>query len=247
MVKHLTKTQAAILSARSVFKNTVKSVSDGMSKSERAIKPSKNVKLGKTVKIGRLTGSKIYTLTLEERKTCPASCAHWETCYGNNMHLATRYTVDASLLVQIEKDLAFYNSKGKPFLVRLHVLGDFASVKYVAFWARMLGLFEHLNVYGYTARLKGTPIGDALLSLRSERFMVRQSGNFRSRTLSALSFDDKRATKKLANKTAFVCPTQIADKTDRTLAKKDQTTLVSDCGNCGLCWTAKKAVVFLTH
>jgi hypothetical protein len=247
MTKPITKTQAAILSGRSVFANTVKSVSDGMAKSERAIKPSKNVKLGKIVTRGKLAGAKIYTLTLEERATCPDTCKHWSTCYGNNMYLATRYTVDASLLTQIEADLHFYNSKAKPFLVRLHVLGDFASIEYVAFWARMLGQFEHLNIYGYTARLKGTPIGDALLSLRSARFMVRQSGNHNARDMTALSFDDKSARAKVKNKTAFVCPTQITTRGEYILAKKDETTLAANCGACGLCWTAQKPVVFLTH
>ena len=77
MNKPISKTQAAILSSRSVYWMNVKSVSDGMAKTERAIKPSKNKKLGKVVKVGRLQGARIFTLTLEERATCPTTCAHW--------------------------------------------------------------------------------------------------------------------------------------------------------------------------
>jgi hypothetical protein len=228
MNKPVTKTQAAILSSRSVYWMNVKSVSDGMAKTERAIKASTNAKLGKVVKVGRLKGARIFTLTLEERATCDNSCAHWSTCFGNNMPFATRYKMDDALITQIEGDLKFYNAKGKSFLVRLHILGDFPSVEYVAFWARMLNKFEFLNVYGYTARLSGTPIGDAILSLR-------------------LSFDDERALPMVTAKKAIVCPTQIAKRGAYELAAKGIDTLTSNCGTCGLCWTTPKNIVFLTH
>jgi hypothetical protein len=247
MNKPISKTQAAIISSRSVYWMNVKSVSDGMAKTERAIKPSKNKKLGKVVKVGRLKGARIFTLTLEERATCPTTCAHWETCFGNNMNYAVRYKVDAALLAQIEDDLTVYNKRGKPFLVRLHILGDFPSIEYVAFWARMLGRFENLNVYGYTARLSGTPIGDAILSLRSPRFMVRQSGQFDGSNMSALSFDDERALPMVTAKKAIVCPTQIAKRGEYELAAKGIDTLTPNCGTCGLCWTTPKNIVFLTH
>jgi hypothetical protein len=247
MNKPVTKTQAAILSSRSVYWMNVKSVSDGMAKTERAIKASTNAKLGKVVKVGRLKGARIFTLTLEERATCDNSCAHWSTCFGNNMPFATRYKMDDALITQIEGDLKFYNAKGKSFLVRLHILGDFPSVEYVAFWARMLNKFEFLNVYGYTARLSGTSIGDAILSLRSSRFMVRESGQFNGDDMSALSFDDERALPMVTAKKAIVCPTQIAKRGAYELAAKGIDTLTSNCGTCGLCWTTPKNIVFLTH
>ena len=247
MNKPITKTEAAILSSRSVYWMNVKSVSDGMAKTERAIKASTNAKLGKVVKVGRLQGARIFTLTLEERATCDNSCAHWTTCFGNNMPFATRYKMDDALLIQIESDLEFYNAKGKSFLVRLHVLGDFPSVEYVAFWARMLCQFENLNVYGYTARLSGTLIGDAILSLRSPRFMVRQSGQFDGSNMSALSFDDARSLPTVDARKAIVCPTQIAKRGEYELAAKGIDTLTPNCGTCGLCWTTPKNIVFLTH
>ena len=247
MNKPLTKTEAAILSSRSIYHMNVKSVNDGMGKTERAIKASTNAKLGKIIQKGRLRGAKIYTLTLEERATCPETCAHWSTCFGNNMPFATRYKMDDALIAQVEGDLEFYNAKGKPFLVRLHILGDFTSLEYVEFWARMLERFEHLNVYGYTARLVGTPIGDALHAMLSLRFMVRQSGQFAENAFAALSMDDVKTETLVKNKKAFVCPTQIAKRGEYRLAKKNETTITANCGTCGLCWTTLLSVAFLTH
>jgi len=250
MHKPLTKTQIAIINSQSLFQYKVKSVSEGMGKTEKAIKPSTNEKLGKTVKKGRLKGAKIYTLTLEERKTCPSSCKHWSTCYGNNMHLATRYVVDESLMIEIESNLAEYSLKGKPFLVRLHVLGDFASLDYVNFWESMLNKYPLLNVYGYTAHHKDTDIGYALDCLRvvqGQRFMVRVSGDFGSETMTALSFDNPCTPVMVESKQAFVCPTQITKKGEYKLAKKGEKTLTPDCGSCTLCWTVDKPVAFLTH
>ena len=147
-MKPLSKTQMAVLSGKSVYHSLrVKSVADGMAKTERAIKKSTNVKLGKRVTKGPLKGFPIFTLTLEERATCPASCIHWDDCYGNNMMNATRYTGDNSLLAQIELDLAYYQAKyPEGFLLRLHVLGDFYSVAYVAAWAKWLGMFSALHI-----------------------------------------------------------------------------------------------------
>tara|TARA_R110000823_G_scaffold128694_1_gene256457 strand:- start:337 stop:852 length:516 start_codon:yes stop_codon:yes gene_type:complete len=168
---------------------------------------------------------------------------------------ATRYKADDSLVEQIEKDLAFYQAKyPNGFLVRLHVLGDFYSVAYVAQWAKWLGMFPALHVYGYTANQPDAidsqerAIGEALLSLRIAcgiRFAVRFSGSFTD-SFAALSNDDKRSEALLANKQAFLCPTQISRETGK-LAKKGEETLTPDCGACGLCWQASKPVVFLTH
>lgn len=255
-MKQLTKTQKAVMAGKSVYHDLrVKSVSDGMAKSERALKKSTNVKLGKKVNKGKLAGFPILTLTLEERATCPLSCIHYADCYGNNMMNATRYQADESLIQQIEADLTYYQAKHpNGFLVRLHVLGDFFSVSYVAQWAKWLAMFPALHVYGYTANQFDAPdnkeraIGQAILSLRLAcgiRFAVRFSGSFTD-DFSALSADDERAADLLKAKKAFICPTQISKKTGK-LAKKDEPTLADSCGDCGLCWQASKPVVFLTH
>ena len=255
-MKQLSKTELAVLAGKSVYHGLrVKSALDGMAKTERALKPSTNTKLGKRVTSGKLKGFPILTLTLEERATCPRSCAHWADCYGNNMMNATRYKADAALVEQIEADLLFYQSKyPQGFLVRLHVLGDFFSVAYVAQWAKWLGMFPALHVYGYTANQpdaadnKERGIGQAILSLReacSIRFAVRFSGSFTD-SFSALSNDDSRARDMLAEKQAFVCPTQISKETGN-LAVKGEATLAESCGACGACWQSKKPVVFITH
>lgn len=254
-MKQLSKTEKAVMNGVSVYGNRVKSVADGMAKTETVIKKSTNVKLGKKVTKGKLAGFPIYTVTLQERATCPASCIHWHDCYGNNMMFAVRYNADADLIAAMESELHVLQEKHPAgFLVRLHVLGDFYSVQYVAQWGKWLAMFPALHVYGYTANQfdaldnKERAIGQAILSLRLAcgiRFAVRFSGSFTD-DFSALSADDDRAADLLKAKKAFICPTQISKQTGK-LAKKDEQTLADSCGDCGLCWQASKPVVFLTH
>lgn len=243
-MQELTKTQLAVMNGHTLFQATLKDTGkDVLGKSERVIKESSNVKLGKRVTKGHLTGFKIFTVTLEERKTCPRSCAHWADCYGNNMPFATRYAANADLESRMESELADLQKKNpKGFLVRLHILGDFYSVAYVAKWKEWLASFPALHIYGYTANqpdaadANESAIGQAVLSLREGepvRFAVRFSGNFERATMTALSGDDTRATDMVATGKAFICPVQ----TGKT----------ASCGTCGLCWTASKPVVFLTH
>ena len=251
----MSKTQIAINNNVSVYHNRVKSVSDGMGKTEKVIKKSTNIKLGKKVTRGKLKGFPIYTVTLQERATCPISCKHYSTCYGNNMMFAIRYNADDELIAMMESELHDLQAKyPNGFLVRLHVLGDFYSVSYVAQWAKWLGMFPALHVYGYTANqfdaVNDTErgIGQAVASLRNAcgiRFAVRSSGSY-SDQFAALSADEKQARDMLSDKQAFQCPTQISKATGK-LAKKDEETLVPDCGACGLCWQSQKPVVFLTH
>lgn len=240
----LTKTQLAIITGRTIFRTTLKDTTqDTLGKSERVIKESTNVKLGKRVTKGKLKGFKILTVTLEERKTCPRSCAHWNNCYGNNMPFATRYAANSDLESRMESELTDLQKKNpKGFLVRLHILGDFYSVAYVNKWKQWLDSFPALHVYGYTANQPDatdateSAIGQAVLSIQQQnptRFAVRFSGNFERNQMTALSGDDSRAMQLADSGKAFVCPVQ----TGKT----------ASCGTCGLCWTAEKPVVFLTH
>ena len=67
-----------------------------------------NVKIGRDVRKGKLfRGYWIFTLTLEERATCPRSCFHWDTCYGNNMPFSKRinHTDSAALHRAIHSQL----------------------------------------------------------------------------------------------------------------------------------------------
>lgn len=243
-MKTLSKTELAIANSKTVFASTVKAANRAtMGKTENLLKKSTNVKLGKKVTKGKLAGFPIFTLTLEERATCPRSCAHWADCYGNNMPFATRYAVGAEFEAMLAEELATLQKRHpKGFLVRLHILGDFYSVSYVAKWAAWLGQFPALHIYGYTANQPNAvdkterAIGEAVLTLREacgDRFAVRFSGQFDEKNMTALSADDSRALDLVEAKEAFICPVQ----TDR----------VADCGACALCWTSRKPVVFITH
>jgi hypothetical protein len=53
-------------------------------------------KIGKFVTKGPRRGWPLFTLTLEERATCPRSCKAWAFCYGNNMQAAERIVAGPS-------------------------------------------------------------------------------------------------------------------------------------------------------
>ena len=239
----LTKTQIAANAGKTLFQYRVKKADRSlMGKTELLIKKSTNDKLGKKVNKGHYKGYPIYTLTLEERATCPRSCVHWLDCYGNNMRYAYRYEAGPALEAMLEVELAELQRKHpKGFLVRLHILGDFYSVSYVAKWASWLGKFPALHVYGYTANQPNAidklerSIGQAILSLRENvngRFAIRFSGNFDD-NFSANSYDDIRSKQAIERKEAILCP--------------EQTKQVKSCADCALCWVAQKPVIFQTH
>ena len=181
-----------------------------MAKTEKLIKKSTNDKLGKKVRKGHFKGFPIYTLTLEERATCPKSCVHWLDCYGNNMRYAYRYQSGSALEAMLETELAELQRKHpQGFLVRLHILGDFYSVSYVAKWASWLGKFPALHVYGYTANQPNASDSELYwsinLSLRDNangRFAVRFSGNFED-NFAANSFDDVRSKEAIERKKRY--------------------------------------------
>lgn len=193
-----------------------------------------NIKIGRDVRKGHFRGYWIYTLSLEERKTCPSSCAHWSDCYGNNMPFAKRIQHNdpeflPRLAQEIEELLAI---RGRPgLLIRLHALGDFYSVEYVDFWRTQLAKHPRLAVYGYTARTNADAVGEAVIRLRHEqwgRFAVRSSDGARHNkaTVSIVSKADRPAS-------AFVCP--------------EQTGQTKCCATCGACWSTTKNVAFLAH
>lgn len=195
-----------------------------------------NIKIGKIVRKGPLRGYWIYTLSLEERKTCPSSCQHWQSCYGNNMPFAKR--VDHThpdflkfLTAAVYRVCALAKKRGSGALIRLHALGDFYSVAYVEFWARMLKIHTNLSIYGYTARNNEDDIGPAVFKLRGKfkrRAMIRSSNGERH-NMATVSIGSVES----CPKNAFVCPEQ----TGKTLG----------CDTCGLCWGTEKNVAFLEH
>jgi hypothetical protein len=192
-----------------------------------------NRKIGKTVLKGRWKGAPIYTLTLEERATCPRACVHYRDCFGNKMNWPTRFMADASLIPKLGKELANLSRSVPKFVVRLHVLGDFYSVAYVRQWARWLEEFPALHVYGYSAWQPGTPIGDAVAALakgRWDRFAVRTSNGPGSQRTTQTIYD---ATLSGTAEGGIVCPVQTG-KTEC-------------CATCALCWQTERKIVFLAH
>ncbi len=203
--------------------------------SDRLLKSGHNSrKIGKIVTKGRLKGYPIYTLTLEERATCPNSCQHWRDCYGNKMNWSERLMAGPALEWRLGAEIAALQQKHpEGFLVRLHVLGDFYSTEYVRLWLSWLRRFPALHVFGYTAWPTGTPIG-ALLRDASDRLWGRFSIRHSNAALDERSTDTATDTT-LRGRTALgvVCPAQTGG---------------SDCcATCGLCWQSRENIVFLLH
>lgn len=192
------------------------------------------VKLGRDVRKGRLKGYWIFALSLEERSTCPSTCIHWLTCYGNNMPFAKRVDhsdtmFEPELAADIERRLSVRGRVG--ILIRLHELGDFFSEAYVDFWRAMLARHDRLAVFGFTARKSDSPIGRAVAALVADfpdRASIRFSdgGADKGCTASIASPDDKPAG-------AIICPEQQGK--------------TSCCATCALCWQTDRTIAFLSH
>lgn len=222
----------ALTEARTLYPSTVRAGRDRW-----ALKAGENsAKIGGLVMKGRWTGFPVYSLTLEERATCPTSCHHWRSCFGNKMQWTDRVAAGADLEWRLPREIVLletYHPNG--FAVRLHVLGDFYSVEYVGLWRDMLARHSALHVFGYTARwqIETDPIAAALHALIAdqwERFAVRFSNAPESFKASA-TISIEHPLQCPAD--AIVCPEQIG-KTE-------------SCSTCALCWQSKKRIAFLQH
>ena len=135
------------------------------------LKPGKNnKKLGGTVSVKMWQDKPLFSLTLEERKTCPTTCQQWDNCYGNNMPFAHRFDhTHQDFRRSLEYQLRYLMEKHPDgIVVRLHVLGDFYSVEYVQFWEKMLDVYPTLSIYGYTHRETFGDIGSEIVRLNVE-------------------------------------------------------------------------------
>lgn len=187
-------------------------------------------KIGKFVDKGPRRGWPIFTLTLEERATCPRSCKAWGICYGNNMQAAERISAGPALEEAIWNELLqlqFYHPRG--FMVRLHVLGDFYGLDYVHLWQRALKAFPALHVFGFTAHDIESPIGAALYAMAVadwQRFAIRFSG------LAAVELGSV-----LQGNPGF----------DQAIQCPAQTEATDCCATCGICWHSKRTIGFERH
>lgn len=187
-------------------------------------------KIGKYVDKGPRKGWPIFTLTLEERATCPRNCLAWAVCFGNNMQAAERITAGPDLEQALEAELREL-SRQHPggFLVRLHVLGDFYSEGYVDFWFDALRKYPALHVFGFTAHRPESDIGGRLFDMAAtdwSRFAIRFSGLAESNYGSVLEGNPGADG-------AIPCPAQTGQ---------------SDCcATCMLCVHSRRSIMFGRH
>lgn len=189
-------------------------------------------KIGAFVTKGPRRGWPIFTLTLEERASCPRACLHWQDCYGNNMQAAERIEAGNGLEAALQRELqALATTHPDGFLVRLHVLGDFPDTQYVRFWGRMLDTISPLHVFGFTAHPPASAIGRAVALLTIEhgwaRFAIRFSGA--PHALRAARVIEPG----LRDANAVACPAQ--------------TGATDCCATCGLCWQSERSIAFGRH
>lgn len=218
--------------AETMYKKSRRAVAD----CKTVLKRSNNRKLSKdklpVIKKGKFAGYVIYTLTLEERATCPRYCYHWDDCYGNNMMFAHRIQHGPELEQAIEREIAELTAIYRGVIVRLHVLGDFYSVPYVGLWNSLLFKHDNLAIWGFTGHNIDSEIGQAIYLTGvkyGDRFAVRFS-NAPDLTFSANSAEISKPEKGRS----VVCP--------------EQTGAAESCAACTVCWSAPdRQVLFLTH
>ena len=191
-----------------------------------------NKKLGDKVKVKMWKGMTMYSLTLEERATCPTDCEQWDNCYGNNMPFAHRFDhTDPSFKPMLELQLEELNRKHpEGFVVRLHVLGDFYDGLYITSWQLWLHKFEGLHVFGYTHHKSDSQLGSMIGNVNRiypNRFRVRFSDDENEQFSAHVRY--VRQT----YKDRIVCPEQLGQ--------------TESCASCGYCWSSDRPIVFLEH
>lgn len=227
----------AMRDMRTMYPTTVVPATDGVD----VLKEGKHSrKIGNRVLKGHWRGLPIYTLTLEERATCPVSCRHIRSCYGNHMNFAVRFEHGEHFERRlVENAVALSQRYPNGFVVRVHMLGDFYSVHYVHLWRALIETLPAVRVFGYTARWDD-PIGAALRDLVRDhwnRFAVR----FSNAPHHGVAWDVPSTVSielpAQCPPDAFVCPEQWAPSDKKA----------ESCADCGACWSTTKRVGFLQH
>lgn len=239
----------AIVEGRTLFPTTVV----GTYQSPRFLVSAKNSsKIGREIEKGPWAGMPVYTLTLEERSTCPRSCHVWQECFGNAMPWARRNdahhpdfipALKAEVITLIREVCSPVPNKPEKkvprgLVVRLHVLGDFFSVEYVKAWAGLMEKFPELHVFGYTARGMFPADGDmsiatAIRELNErfpERWVIRWSSDAPGPGRTVVVDEDPHLPD------VIVCPAE--------------TKATETCSTCALCWNQAawpKTIAFLRH
>lgn len=200
-----------------------------------------NAKIGRLVTKGPWAGMPIYTLSLEERATCPRSCAVYRECYGNGMPMAVRFRHGPALMMSLEGELeGLARDHPRGFVVRLHVLGDFPDVEYLRHWAVWSDEIPQLHVWGYTAHPRESEVGRLIRlmnGMRPERWMVRLSvaPDAPDTAMQAVVIWEK-SEMSTTNPNALICPQELGK--------------TATCGTCALCWSPEAAhlrILFMGH
>ena len=197
-----------------------------------------NKKLGDKVAVKMWKGMTMYSLSLEERATCPSDCAQWDNCYGDNMPFAHRFDhTDPNFISYLEHQLSSLNDKHpEGFVVRLHVLGDFYSGQYIVQWQLWLHQFKNMHVFGYTHHTYTSQLGCMIGNvnrLHRDRFRVRFSDDYDTQFSAHVTKPESINSSYNIITDAIVCPEQQG-KTE-------------SCTTCGYCWSSDNPIVFIEH
>lgn len=198
-------------------------------------------KVGKRVTKGAWRGMPIFTLTLEERATCPRTCQQWQACYGNNMPFARRYRLDNDLIVGLAVELqAKQRQHPDGYVVRAHILGDFGStddpdlaLTYIGMWHLAFQENPGLRMFSYTAHDPASVVGRAIRALNilfPDRCRVRFSGH---QSVGGNAGEGAVVIENAAASRHVVCPAQTGG--------------TDCCATCALCWSMDRTVEFLRH
>jgi hypothetical protein len=228
---------AAVTGARTLFP---RSVVRAAASPRLLVSGFNSAKIGARVMKGSWTGLPIFTLTLEERATCPSSCALWRECFGNAMPFARRHAHGPDLIARLDADLRELAARHRDgFVVRVHVLGDFWSIGYLMAWFRWVRDIPGLRVFGYTAHAADSDEG-AIIQMANALWPDRCAIRFSVAPEAAIGPMQATTIWRKAGSPwvpeGLVCPAQQ----DRTQA----------CATCGLCWSPAMAdtrIVFVGH
>lgn len=227
----------AVAENRTLFPSTVVSAEDA----PRALVEGVNSrKIGQKIQKGPWAGMPVYTLTLEERATCPP-CGLKAECYGNGMHFARRLATGPKLVEVLDLELRWLaRQHRKGFAVRVHILGDFYSLEYLRAWVRWMRDIPQLHVWGYTAHEPDSQLGGLVEEANQywpDRWVIRFSRNPAPATVGVREVTTIwRETSSATVPEGTICP-----------ASRDATAC---CATCALCWAPEMAdtrIVFIGH
>lgn len=201
-----------------------------------------SAKIGKRIVKGAWRGLPVFTLTLEERRTCPRTCTQWDTCYGNGTPLAKRLAYTPELMASIEAELGdLADAHAGGFAVRLHSLGDFPDEAYVRQWAHWLLALPTMRIFGFTAWAPESVVGEYIEAMNAEA---------PDRCAIRFSVSDRRPIGPMQATTIWrAVPPGTRQVAEGTLCPQ-QTGATAACVTCGLCWApaaADKRIVFMGH